>query len=159
MSTVHTRVHHWHRVTLLFCLGFFTQWTGAGWDLTLGARNQIPRKGLGTRGGGHVQKRRPMLFLLPPSWRKHRSGGSPGRIPPRPAGTCQQGHSVAPGGSTVIVTAQGEVLGGLSTSESSSEAYATRENENRRGGGRVRLGVSAAALHPLGLSSTVMPAA
>lgn len=35
MSTVHTRVHHWHRVTLLFCLGFFTQWTGAGWDLTL----------------------------------------------------------------------------------------------------------------------------
>lgn len=23
---VHARAHHWHRATLLFCLGFFTQW-------------------------------------------------------------------------------------------------------------------------------------
>ena len=139
--------------------GFFhsVDWSWLGPHF--GARIQIPRKGLGTRGGGHIQKRRWMLFLLPPSWRKHRSGGSPGPVPPCPAGTHQQGHSVARGGSTVIVTAQGEVPGRLSTSESSSEACAARENENRRGGGRVRLGVSAAALHPLGLSSTVMPAA
>ena len=56
--------------------------------------------------------------------------GSPGPIPPHPAGTCQQGHPVAPGAITVIVTIQGEVPGGLSTPESGSTACAATENEN-----------------------------
>ena len=112
---------------------------GAGWDLTLGAKNPSPQEGVGHQGRRSRSKEMPDAVSAASLLREAPVGGLPGPVPPHPAGTCQQGHSAAPGGVMVTVTVQGEVPGGLFTSESSSAACAATENENRRRCGRVRL--------------------